>query len=42
MKESKNIDSVFTLDIGLVTQIRSHGETLENIGENIEKPTLEI
>ena len=29
MKESDNIDSFFTHVIGLVTQIRSHGETLE-------------
>eukprot|EP00253_Pinus_taeda_P018693 PITA_18693 len=29
MKESDNIDSFFTQAIGLVTQIRSHGETLE-------------
>ena len=29
MKESENIDSFFTQAIGLVTQIRSHGETLE-------------
>eukprot|EP00253_Pinus_taeda_P034594 PITA_34594 len=29
MKESNNIDSFFTQAIGLVTQIRSHGETLE-------------
>ena len=29
MKESDNIDSLFTHVIGLVTQIRSHGETLE-------------
>ena len=29
MKESENIDSFFTHVIGLVTQIRSHGETLE-------------
>eukprot|EP00253_Pinus_taeda_P012472 PITA_12472 len=29
MKESKNVDSFFTHVIGLVTQIRSHGETFE-------------
>eukprot|EP00253_Pinus_taeda_P026366 PITA_26366 len=29
MKESENVDSFFTHVIGLVTQIRSHGETLE-------------
>ena len=29
MKEYDNIDSFFTHVIGLVTQIRSHGETLE-------------
>ena len=29
MKESDNIDSFFTHVIGMVTQIRSHGETLE-------------
>lgn len=29
MKESDNIDSFFTQAIGLVTQIRSHGEILE-------------
>ena len=29
MKESNNIDSFFTHVIGLVTQIRSHGEILE-------------
>ena len=29
MKESDNIDSLFTHAIGLVTQIKSHGETLE-------------
>ena len=29
MKESENIDSFFTHFIGLVTVIRSHGETLE-------------
>ena len=29
MKESDNIDSFFAQAIGLVTQIRSHGETLE-------------
>ena len=29
MKESDNVDSFFTHVIGLVTQIRSHGETLE-------------
>ena len=29
MKEYENIDSLFTHVIGLVTQIRSHGETLE-------------
>lgn len=29
MKESDNIDSFFTQAIGLVTKIRSHGETLE-------------
>lgn len=29
MKESDNIDSFFTHVIGLVTQIRTHGETLE-------------
>ena len=29
IKESKNIDSFFTHVSGLVTQIRSHGETLE-------------
>ena len=29
MKESKNVDSFFTRVIGLVTQIKSHGETLE-------------
>ena len=31
MKESDNIDSFFTHVIGLVTQIRSHGVTLEEI-----------
>lgn len=29
MKESENVDSFITHVIGLVTQIRSHGETLE-------------
>ena len=29
MKECENVDSFFTHVIGLVTQIRSHGETLE-------------
>ena len=29
MKESENVDSFFTHVSGLVTQIRSHGETLE-------------
>ena len=29
MKESDTIDSFFTLLIGLVTQMRSHGETIE-------------
>lgn len=29
MKESENLDSFFTHVIGLVTQIRSHSETLE-------------
>ena len=29
MKESNNIDSFFTHVIGMVTQIRSHGVTLE-------------
>ena len=29
MKESENVDSLFTHVIRLVTQIRSHGETLE-------------
>jgi len=29
MKESNNIDSFFTHVSGMVTQIRSHGETLE-------------
>ena len=29
MKESKNVESFFTHVIGLVTQIRSHGQTLE-------------
>ena len=29
MKGSENVDSFFTHVIGLVTQIRSHGETLE-------------
>ena len=29
MKEYDNIDSFFTHVIGMVTQIRSHGETLE-------------
>ena len=29
MKESENVESFFTHVIGLVTQIRSHGETLE-------------
>ena len=29
MKESDTIDSFFTLLIGLVTQMRSHGETVE-------------
>ena len=29
MKESDNIDSFFTHVIGMVTQIRSHGDTLE-------------
>ena len=29
MKEFDNIDSLFTHVIGLVTQIKSHGETLE-------------
>ena len=31
MKESKNLDSFFTHVIGLVTQIKFHGETLEEI-----------
>ena len=31
MKESDTIDSFFTLLIGLVTQMRSHGETIEEI-----------
>ena len=31
MKESDNIDSFFTHVIGMVTQIRYHGETLEEI-----------
>ena len=30
MKESDTIDSLFTHVIGMVTQIRSHGETLED------------
>ena len=30
MKESDNIDSFFTHVIGMVTQIRYHGETLED------------
>ena len=29
MKESDTIDSFFTFFIGLVTQMRSHGETIE-------------
>ena len=29
MKESDNIDSFFTHVIGLVSQVRSHGETLD-------------
>ena len=29
MKEFENVDSFFTHVIGIVTQIRSHGETLE-------------
>ena len=29
MKESDNIDSFFTHVIGLLTQIRNHGETLQ-------------
>jgi len=29
MKYSENVDSLFTHVIGLVTQIRPHGETLE-------------
>ena len=29
MKEYENIDSFFTHVIGMVTQIKSHGETLE-------------
>ena len=29
MKESENVDSSFTHVVGLVTQIKSHGETLE-------------
>ena len=29
MKEPENIDSFFTHVSGLVTQIRSHGETIE-------------
>jgi len=29
MKESENVDSFFTHVSGLATQIRSHGETLE-------------
>ena len=29
MKESENVDSFFTHVIGLLTQIKSHGETLE-------------
>ena len=37
MKESNNINSLFTHVIWLVTQIRSHGETLEErrIVENV-------
>ena len=31
MKKSDNIDSFLTHVIGLVTQVRSHGETLEEI-----------
>ena len=31
MKDFDNIDSLFTHVIGLVTQIRSHGETLEEM-----------
>ena len=31
MKESENVDSFFTHVIGLVTQIMSHGETLEEM-----------
>ena len=31
MKDFDNIDSFFTHVIGMVTQIRSHGETLEEI-----------
>eukprot|EP00253_Pinus_taeda_P023442 PITA_23442 len=39
MKESDNIDSFFTHVSGMVTQIRSHGETLEErrIGEKVLK-----
>ena len=31
MKEYDNIDSFFTHVIGLVTQIKTHGETLEEM-----------
>ena len=45
MKESDTIDSFFTLLIGLVTQMRSHGETIEEtriVGESVEELTLKI
>ena len=40
MKESDNIDSFFTYVIGLVTQIRSHGEILE--GRRIVEKLLRV